>query len=190
MRNWSSPPVQLCGSAESPSSTTSPSPAGTLSLARLVRPDAIRLVPAAHWRNIWVPHLDDLSGLKALATTDSFTERIEVPPGGWRQSGWFAHREAFGEFRDFWQRNGGFRLHRLTREGDPEPPGNGLTDPQREALPTAYELGYFEIPRKASLEDFAAELDISASSASERLRRAQTQVIEENVATTWPPLPE
>lgn len=136
------------------------------------------------------PHIDDLSGLEALATTEAVIERIEVLPTGWRQSGWFAHRDAFDEFRNFWQRNGGFRLHRLTREGDAEPPGDGLTDRQREALRTAYELGYFDIPREASLEDVATELDISASSVSERLRRAQTQLIEETVATTWPPLPE
>jgi hypothetical protein len=135
------------------------------------------------------PHVDDLSGLEALATTDSIIERIEVRPTGWRQSGWFAHRDAFDEFRKFWQHNGGFRLHRLTREGTAEPPGDGLTDDQREALRIAYELGYFEIPRHASLEDVADRLDISASSASERLRRAQTELIEETVATTWPPLP-
>jgi hypothetical protein len=136
------------------------------------------------------PHINDLSGLKTLATTDAIIERIEVLPTGWRQSGWFAHREAFNEFREFWQRSGGLNLHRLTREGDAASPGSGLTDRQREALRVAYELGYFDIPRKASLEDVAAKLDISASSTSERLRRAETQLIEETVATTWPPLPD
>ncbi len=136
------------------------------------------------------PHIDDLSGLKSLASTDAIIERTEVLPTGWRHTGWFADRDAFDAFRDFWQRNGGFRLHRLTREGDTEPPGDGLTDRQREALRTAYELGYFAIPRRASLEDVARELDISASSVSERLRRAQTQLIEETVATTWPSLPD
>jgi len=135
------------------------------------------------------PHLDDLSGLTALASTESVIERIEVLPTGWRQSGWFAHHEAFEAFREFWQRNASFQLHRLTRQGEPESPGDGLTDSQREALRVAYERGYFEIPRRASLEDVAGELGISASSASERLRRAQTQLIEEAVATTWPPLP-
>lgn len=134
--------------------------------------------------------VDDLRDLEALATADAIIERIEVVPRGWNQSGWFANRSAFDQFRAFWQRNVGFRLHRLTRDGEPEPPGDGLTDNQREALRTAYELGYFEIPRRASLEDVAGELGVSASSVSERLRRAQTHLIESTVATTWPPLPD
>lgn len=134
--------------------------------------------------------LDDLDDLRALATTEAHIERIRVTPSGWVQSGWFASRAAFDDFRAFWQANAGFTLRRLTRDGDPEPPGEGLTDRQQEALRTAYEMGYFEIPRTASLDDVAAELDISASSLSERLRRAQTHVIETSVASTWPPLPE
>ncbi|MDS0279774.1 helix-turn-helix domain-containing protein [Halomicroarcula sp. S1AR25-4] len=46
------------------------------------------------------------------------------------------------------------------------------------------------MPRQVSLEAIATELDITASSVTERLRRAQTQLIEETVATTWPTLPE
>jgi len=128
------------------------------------------------------PHLDDLSGLKALASTEAIIQRIEVLSTGWRQSGWFAHRDAFEEFRRFWQRNSSFRLYRLTRQNEAEPPGEELTDRQQEALRIAYERGYFEIPRKASLEDVAEELDVAASSVSERLRRAQTQLIEETMA--------
>lgn len=135
-------------------------------------------------------HVDDLSGLRALATTDATIERIQVTPTGWIQTGWFADRAAFDEFRQFWQQNGGFRLRRLTRDGEPEEPGDGLTDPQREALRTAYEMGHYEIPQSASLEDVATELGITPSALSERLRRAQTHLIETTVATTWPPLPE
>jgi len=148
-----------------------------------------QVVPALSFEEQLGDHIDDLAGLEALATADAIIERIEVLPGGWRQSGWFADREAFSEFSSFWQENAGFHLQRLTLDGESEPPGDGLTDRQREAMRIAYEIGYFDIPRRASLEDVAAELDISPSSVSERLRRAQTQLIEETVATTWPPLP-
>lgn len=149
-----------------------------------------QLHPALSMADQLGDHLDDLTGLEGLATADAIIERIEVRTDGWTQTGWFADRDAFEQFSSFWLRNGGFTLHRLTRDGEPEPPGDGLTDRQQEALRTAYELGYFEIPRRASLEDVAAELDISASSVSERLRRAQTQLIEATMATTWPPLPD
>ncbi|OVE85496.1 helix-turn-helix domain-containing protein [Natronolimnobius baerhuensis] len=135
-------------------------------------------------------HIDNPAGLKSLAAVEAVIERIEVTKEGWRQSGWFANRDAFTEFSLFWQQNGGFRLHRLTQNGASEPPGDGLSDRQREALRIAYENGFFQIPRRTSLKEVAAELDISASSVSERLRRAQTQLIEETVATTWPSLPE
>lgn len=145
-------------------------------------------VPALSFEEQLGDHIDDLAGLEALATTDAIIERIEVTATGWIQAGWFADRAEFDEFRTFWQRHSRFRLRRLTRDGEPEPPGNGLTDQQTEALRTAYELGYFDIPRDTSLEAVATELDISASSVSERLRRAETQLIEETVATMWPPL--
>ena len=149
-----------------------------------------QLTPALSFEEQLGDDIDDLAGLEALATVDAVIERIEVEPDGWRQTGWFADRDAFEAFASFWQRNAGFRLHRLTGDRAPEPPGDGLTDRQREALRTAYELGYFEVPRRASLEEIAAELDVSASSVSERLRRAQTRLIRETVATTWPPLPD
>jgi hypothetical protein len=148
-----------------------------------------QVLPALSLEEQLGEYLDDLAGLEALATADAIIERIDIVPDGWRQTGWFANRDAFSKFSSFWQRNADFRLHRLTQDGESEPPGDGLTDRQHEALRIAYELGYFDIPRQASLEDVAAELNISPSSVSERLRRAQTQLIEETVATTWPPLP-
>jgi hypothetical protein len=147
-----------------------------------------QVLPALSLEEQLGERLDDLEGLEALATADAIIKRIDVLPDGWRQTGWFADRETFREFSSFWQRNVTFQLHRLTRDGESEPPGDGLTDRQHEALRIAYELGYFDIPRRASLEDVATELDVSPSSVSERLRRAQTQLIEETVATTWPPL--
>jgi DNA-binding CsgD family transcriptional regulator len=146
--------------------------------------------PALSFEEQLGDYLDNLAGLEALATADAIIERIEVVPSGWQQTGWFADRDTFSEFSSFWQQNAGFQLLRLTHDEESEPPGDGLTDRQREALRIAYELGYFDIPRQASLDEVAAELGISASSVSERLRRAQTELIEETVAPTWPPLPD
>ncbi|WP_436926012.1 helix-turn-helix domain-containing protein [Halosimplex amylolyticum] len=135
--------------------------------------------------------LDDLDDLRALYETPTHIELIRATPTGWIQRGRFADRVAFDELRTFWQRNAPFRLRKLTRVGDDaddrfagsggDSHGDGLTGPQREALRAAHEMGYFEIPRTASLDDVATELGISASSCSERLRRAQTHLVETHV---------
>lgn len=49
--------------------------------------------------------------------------------------------------------------------------GHALTDPQKEALETAFASGYFEVPRRMSLVELGDELGISDSAASQRLRR-------------------
>lgn len=149
-----------------------------------------QIQPALSFEEQLGGHIDDLAGLEDLATAEAFIDRILVETDGWRQTGWFADRDEFSKFSSFWQQNSDFRLDRLSRDGMAEPPGEGLTNRQYEALRIAYEGGYFEIPRRISLEEIAAELDITASSVTERLRRAQTQLIEETVATTWPPLPD
>ncbi|WP_435335405.1 helix-turn-helix domain-containing protein [Haloarchaeobius sp. TZWWS8] len=53
-----------------------------------------------------------------------------------------------------------------------------LTESQREALEVALESGYFDIPRRASLQDVGAELGISGQAVSERLRRGIGRLLE------------
>ncbi|WP_207586697.1 helix-turn-helix domain-containing protein [Halomontanus rarus] len=48
----------------------------------------------------------------------------------------------------------------------------GLTPEQYESIVAAVEHGYFEIPRRISMQELAVELDISHQALSERLRRA------------------
>lgn len=143
-----------------------------------------QIIPAVGMEAQFGEQVEDLSGLRALASTDAIIDRIRVTQTGWIQSGWFADRATFDEFRAFWQRNGDFTLRHLTRDGKAKETEVGLTDRQRKALRIAYEMGYFEIPRTASLDDIAAELGITASSLSERLRRAQTHLVEETVVST------
>jgi len=144
-----------------------------------------RVEPAVSMATRLGPHVDDLSELRALAGADAEIESMRVTQTGWRYRGWFADRAVLARFRSFWERNAEFTLRRLVPSAD-EDAGAGLTPPQREALRTAYEMGYFEIPRTASLQAVAAELDITASSLSERLRRAQTHLVESTVAAPDP----
>ena len=56
--------------------------------------------------------------------------------------------------------------------------GVELTPDQREALATALQAGYFEIPRGATLAEVADLLGISAQATSERLRRGMASLVE------------
>jgi predicted DNA binding protein len=92
-------------------------------------------------------------------------------------------REAVVQFRQACSERGfGFRLERLYREEVAAEDGGiddryGVTAAQREALSAALEMGYFEVPRDASLEHVADELDISRQALSTRLRRGQSNLL-------------
>jgi predicted DNA binding protein len=92
--------------------------------------------------------------------------------GTWRLGVRFPTRDDLSAFYQACDERGiAVELRSVT---DPEPPGvtpGCLTDAQRHALTTAFEMGYFEVPRRATLDDIARELDISDSAVSQRLRR-------------------
>lgn len=52
-----------------------------------------------------------------------------------------------------------------------------LTAKQWQALALAHRLGYYDQPRNADLADLAAELDISKSAVSQRLRAAESTLV-------------
>ena len=69
----------------------------------------------------------------------------------------------------------------LRRLGDYSGPTNvldSLTDRQREVLETAREVGYYEVPRRATVDTIADCLDIGASTVCEHLQRAERHLVE------------
>lgn len=54
---------------------------------------------------------------------------------------------------------------------------SAITTKQREAMRTAIDLGYYETPRSADLEEVATELSISESAVSQRLNNAETKLV-------------
>lgn len=58
-----------------------------------------------------------------------------------------------------------------------------LTQPQYTALHAAYEHGYFDIPREINLKELAEKLEISHQALSERLRRAQHDLLDQTIRT-------
>ncbi len=59
-----------------------------------------------------------------------------------------------------------------------------ITETQWEAAKLAVEEGYYDVPRRASLGDLAAELEISKSAVSQRLSNLERTIITSLVAET------
>lgn len=53
----------------------------------------------------------------------------------------------------------------------------GLTERQHETVVTAYNAGYYDVPRTVSLTELAEEFDVSHQALSERLRRAHGTMV-------------
>jgi predicted DNA binding protein len=54
-----------------------------------------------------------------------------------------------------------------------------LTERQQEVLAVAIEKGYYEIPRQATNEEIAADMDCSTSTVGEHLRKIESRIISE-----------
>jgi predicted DNA binding protein len=103
---------------------------------------------------------------------------------GLRELKVFSNYAAFSTLRDRCEAYG-IPFELLNIASDPEDPGErdqyGLTDKQYQALSVAFAGGYYDSPRGMSTEDLAAELEITAASASDLLRRAERQLINQTL---------
>ena len=59
----------------------------------------------------------------------------------------------------------------------------GLTDDQEQTLVTAFEAGYFDVPRGTTIRELGEELEVSDSAISQRLRRANSSLIAATLLT-------
>ncbi len=60
---------------------------------------------------------------------------------------------------------------------DPETAASALSDRQREAVLVAIDLGYYDVPRRATHEDVAERLGCAPSTASEHLQKAEAKLV-------------
>ena len=114
------------------------------------------------WRDL------DLVLLDSTGTRDGWELRFRVPD-----------RDALARYRRVLEdRELPFRVNALYRADEASStPQAHLTDGQYDALVTAYESGYFDVPRTASQADLAASLQITPQAVSERLRRATAALV-------------
>jgi len=126
----------------------------------------------AEWKREYVGVLNALAEVQIVVLEGLGTK------DGWHFEVRSEDREGISEFRTYCHNHDIpidiTAVHALLPVQDS---GYELTDTQREALVLAYERGYFDSPRAASLEDVAAELDITQQSLSSRLRRGHRRLI-------------
>lgn len=107
----------------------------------------------------------------------------EAGGGGWRAKLEVPASATFQQFRSYCSdKDVEFTIIRLYHTDSEDRSGEfGLTPTQRETLVAAYEAGYFNEPRDASLQAVADQLGISQSAASGRLRRAISALVSSTV---------
>lgn len=57
-----------------------------------------------------------------------------------------------------------------------------LTDRQLEVIQTAYQMGFYDVPREASMDDIAEEVGVDPSTVSEHLQRAERNLLSQQFA--------
>lgn len=127
----------------------------------------------AEWENDYLGVLSALGNANVVILTGLGTK------DGWHFEVRGETREAMSDFRTICQEHDIpieiTAVHALVSVQDDS---YALTDTQREALVLAYERGYFNSPREASLEELADELGITQQSLSSRLKRGHRRLIE------------
>ncbi|WP_435361169.1 bacterio-opsin activator domain-containing protein [Haloarchaeobius sp. DFWS5] len=109
--------------------------------------------------------------------------QIESDGEGWRFRVQGPNQRRLATFFEYCEEAGiGYTLDRLyetTTTTDLAQPASTPT-PYQDTLELAHEGGYFEVPRRMTLDDLAGELDISRQTASERVRHGVQSLLDES----------
>ncbi|HET7324301.1 MAG TPA: helix-turn-helix domain-containing protein [Halococcus sp.] len=129
------------------------------------------------YRMEWIENIQVV--LHTLLEQDGTILNAEGRNDEWHLRALFPNRDSLSATYDFCKEEGLAMTVTSIYELDGEHRDQyGLTETQHETLITAVEKGYFDIPQKSTLDDLAAELDISHQALSERLHRGHKTLIE------------
>ncbi|AUV81832.1 DNA-binding protein [Salinigranum rubrum] len=113
-----------------------------------------------------------------ISTANGVILDMENEGSAWIITVWMPERTDLAHLWDYAEQNGiDIELLRVNEYASLGSTDAGLTDSQREALLVAFETGYFEEPRNATLSEVAADLGISQPAASGLLRRGIKRLI-------------
>lgn len=124
-----------------------------------------------------VPYLTD--------RMDTSIEQASVSDGRWTLRVWFPVHDNISDILRFGIETGvdaDLEVKRIYTAADGEQAPIGLSDPQYDAVRLALRSGFYEIPRRATTGDLAAEFDISQQALSERLRRAHRRLASDAIS--------
>lgn len=128
---------------------------------------------------------DDSNGILAsIRESDALVTDAVGTADRWTFRLWFPSYDALSQFyRDCVDCEIPIELVRLHEAVGPTGDDRfGLTQPQRSLIVAAYEAGYFDVPRETTLVELGAELGISDSAVSQRLRRGLSTLIGSTLA--------
>ena len=125
----------------------------------------------------WVSEYDSV--LDALIAPEIILLSAIGTAEGWTFELRGESRDSIAEFKDYCHEHEVMvtltELHALR----PMDAKRNLTETQRDALKLAYERGYFNSPREATLQEVAEELGITQQALGSRLRRGNRRLIEQ-----------
>lgn len=120
-------------------------------------------------------HLPEYSGVCGVIS------EIKIESDGLHITAHFPNREEVLKLYRFLESKG-MEIETLSLyEARESSPTSSMSEKQKEALFTAYEQGYFDVPKDTTLSDLADELNVSPSSVSDRLKRAQQHLVESHI---------
>ncbi|MUW14833.1 helix-turn-helix domain-containing protein [Halorubrum sp. CBA1125] len=87
------------------------------------------------------------------------------------------HDAISGQLQEYEKAGVSLSLQRIGRYDGPDYPLDDLTARQREVLETAWEMGYYEVPKDVSAEEVASEMGLDPSTVNEHLQRAERNLL-------------
>jgi len=87
------------------------------------------------------------------------------------------HEAISGQMSEYEDAGVSPNLQRIGRYEGPDHPLEELTTRQREVVETAWQSGYYEVPKQVSAEEIAEELALDSSTVTEHLQRAERNLL-------------
>lgn len=128
----------------------------------------------------YIEHTPETKLISSVVTeVNGFLVHNETQGGGWLVSLLLPDREGLNAIWEYTTENDiALDIHEVYSNEDAGGENSyGLTEEQRTALLVAYERGYFGEPRDISLSEVAAEIGLSSTAMSGRLRRGMRNLI-------------